>query len=117
MLERRTTIRPPGTARDPAVLPVPDEDAQAVPVRTVPDGGPVPVLALPGQPSGPDQPTGQPEVRPAAALLDFARRIAAEHQDRHGQPITRDTLRARLGVSNQLASDLLRQIRTTPETT
>jgi hypothetical protein len=49
---------------------------------------------------------------PPAELLTFARRVADEHQDRHGRPITRDALRARLGVSNQLASDLLRQIRT-----
>jgi hypothetical protein len=34
------------------------------------------------------------------ALLAAARRAAAEHQDAHGQPITRDALRARLGVSN-----------------
>jgi hypothetical protein len=46
-------------------------------------------------------------------LLDFARRVADEHESRHGRPITRDALRARLGVSNGLASDLLRQIRTT----
>jgi len=45
------------------------------------------------------------------ALLIAARRAAAEHQDRHGQPITRDALRARLGVSNQAASELLRQLR------
>jgi hypothetical protein len=51
---------------------------------------------------------------PAPALLDFARRTAAEHQHRHGRPITRDALRARLGVSNQLASQLLRHIRTEP---
>src|SRR5690606_23611693 len=49
---------------------------------------------------------------PAGPLLDFARRVAAEHQTKHGRPITRDALRARLGVSNQLASDLLRHIRT-----
>ncbi len=49
---------------------------------------------------------------PAAELLTFARRVADEHQSHHGRPITRDALRARLGVSNQLASDLLRQIRT-----
>jgi hypothetical protein len=48
----------------------------------------------------------------AGPLLDFARRVADEHHSRHGRPITRDALRARLGVSNQLASDLLRQIRT-----
>jgi hypothetical protein len=29
----------------------------------------------------------------------------------HGQPITRDALRARLSISNQAASALLRQIR------
>ncbi|MEU8122183.1 DUF2637 domain-containing protein [Spirillospora sp. NPDC049024] len=48
----------------------------------------------------------------AGPLVDFARRVATEHQSRHGRPITRDALRARLGISNQLASDLLRQIRT-----
>ncbi|GLW63719.1 hypothetical protein Arub01_19630 [Actinomadura rubrobrunea] len=48
---------------------------------------------------------------PAGPLLEFARQVAAEHQATHGRPITRDALRARLGVSNQLASDLLRQIR------
>jgi hypothetical protein len=95
MLERRSGTRRP--AEDPApVLTVPDEDDQAVPVPAIPS------------PSGPPSPP-----RPAAVLLDFARRVAAEHEHAHGQPITRDTLRARLGVSNQLASDLLRQIRTT----
>ncbi|WP_021591235.1 DUF2637 domain-containing protein [Actinomadura welshii] len=49
---------------------------------------------------------------PAGPLVDFARRVASEHQIEHGRPITRDALRARLGVSNQLASDLLRQLRT-----
>src|SRR5690606_30234083 len=49
---------------------------------------------------------------PAGPLLDFAPRVAAERQTKHGRPITRGALRARLGVSNQLASDLLRQIRT-----
>jgi hypothetical protein len=44
------------------------------------------------------------------ALLAAARRAAAE--DQQGQPITRDALRARLGVSNQAASELLRQLRT-----
>ncbi|MFI7708626.1 DUF2637 domain-containing protein [Nonomuraea sp. NPDC049480] len=52
------------------------------------------------------------EDGPAPALLDYARRVADEHQAKHGKPITRDALRARLGVSNQLASDLLRTLRT-----
>jgi hypothetical protein len=33
---------------------------------------------------------------------------------RHGQPITRDALRSRLGVSNQAASEMLRQLRADP---
>jgi hypothetical protein len=57
-------------------------------------------------------PSGSSSSGPAGPLVDFARRVATEHQTQHGRPITRDALRARLGVSNQLASDLLRQLRT-----
>ncbi|MEV0312298.1 DUF2637 domain-containing protein [Nonomuraea fuscirosea] len=53
---------------------------------------------------------------PSPALIDYARRVADEHHARHGQPISRDVLRARLGVSDQLASDLLRSLRPVPET-
>lgn len=64
-------------------------------------------------PAGRSAPTpSAPSSAPAGPLVDFARRIATEHQTEHGRPITRDALRARLGVSNQLASDLLRQLRT-----
>jgi hypothetical protein len=90
MLERRAT-RPAPIDAPPAVLAVPVQDEQSVPA-----------VASAGS---------------AATLADFARRVAAEHHAAHGQPITRDALRARLGVSSQLASDLLRQIRTTPDTT
>jgi hypothetical protein len=93
MLERRAGRT---AATTPVVPVVRDEDEPSV---TVPDEDEA--LVLP------------PAARPAPALVDFARRVAAEHQDTHGRPITRDTLRARLGVSNQLASDLLHQIRTT----
>lgn len=63
--------------------------------------------------SSPPSPSGSSgSSAPAGPLVDFARRVAAEHQTEHGRPITRDALRARLGVSNQLASDLLRQLRT-----
>ncbi|GLW65938.1 hypothetical protein Arub01_41820 [Actinomadura rubrobrunea] len=66
----------------------------------------LPVPAPGGRPRGSSQ---------AGPLLEFARQVAAEHQATHGRPITRDALRARLGVSNQLASDLLRQIRNQPQ--
>ncbi|MEU3168518.1 DUF2637 domain-containing protein [Streptosporangium sp. NPDC006930] len=52
---------------------------------------------------------------PSSELLDYARRVAEEYQTAQGRPISRDTLRARLGVSHQLASDLLRTLRTAPE--
>ena len=70
-----------------------------------------------GEPSAPGRPSPLPDAGDEAqdgedeALLTAARRAAAEHQDQHGQPITRDALRARLGVSNQAASELLRQLR------
>ncbi|MEV5824812.1 DUF2637 domain-containing protein [Spirillospora sp. NPDC052242] len=66
---------------------------------------PVPTDPAPSDPA----PSG---TAPAPPLVSFARRVADEHQSTHGRPITRDALRARLGVSNQLASELLRQIRT-----
>lgn len=54
---------------------------------------------------------GRPSPAQDEALLALARRAAAEHHDQHGQPITRDALCARLGVSNQAVSVLLRQLR------
>ncbi len=101
MLERRAT-RP---ASEPIVPAVPGD------VLAVPDEEP-PVLAVVPGPSPSDPPSADPSAaRPAAELVAFARRVAAEHQHAHGEPITRDKLRARLGVSNQLASTLLRELR------
>ena len=78
-----------GAAPSPGLRAVPDQDeAQALP-----------------------SPAGRPSRTEADTLLESARRAADEHQQHHGQPITRDMLRARLGISNQLASDLLHQIR------
>jgi hypothetical protein len=99
MLERRATrTQPARTAPGPLVPAVPDEAPPVLPV--VP--GPSPSDPLAPDPSA---------ARPAAELVAFARRVAAEHQDTHGEPITRDKLRARLGISNQLASTLLRELR------
>ncbi|MEU4724751.1 DUF2637 domain-containing protein [Nonomuraea dietziae] len=59
-----------------------------------------------------DEPQDERENAPAPALLDYARRVADEHHAKHGKPITRDALRTHLGISNQLASDLLHTLRT-----
>jgi hypothetical protein len=87
MIERRAArARPPG----PAAVPAQDDAASRPRART----------AVPGPGDGRDE-----------AFLAAARRAAAEHQEQHGQPITRDALRARLGISTQAASGLLRQLR------
>lgn len=108
MLERRSSDRRP--APSPVVLtpPVPpsfsrpqDEAADKAEDEAPKQGELVPV---------PDQPPSS--AAPADSLVAYARRVATEHQTNHGRPITRDALRSRLGVSNQLASDLLHQIRT-----
>ncbi|WP_405394674.1 DUF2637 domain-containing protein [Microbispora hainanensis] len=98
MLERRAAA--PRPASSPAVLTV-----DAVPSSS----SPAPAL-VPAVQDGQD---GEPG--PSPALVDYARRVADEHQAKHGKPISRDLLRARLGVSNQLASDLLRTLRSASE--
>ncbi|OUC97394.1 DUF2637 domain-containing protein [Streptosporangium minutum] len=108
MLERRATE--PRPEPSPELVPVPD----AVP-ETVPEPAaavPLPGLAVPGQ-NGTEN--GQNDAGTDDPLLDYARRVADEHHARHGKPITRDLLRTRLGVSSQLASDLLRTLRDSPE--
>ncbi|WP_033285520.1 DUF2637 domain-containing protein [Streptomyces sp. NRRL F-525] len=45
-----------------------------------------------------------------AALVDHARKVAADHRARTGSPIDTDTLRARLGVPPQLAHAIAAQL-------
>ncbi len=81
---------------------------------------PGPGPARPAVPDDQDEPAAQPPPSPPArtsqnpALLERARSAAADHQRATGQPITRDALRARLAISNQAASSLLRQIQPPP---
>ncbi|MBA8950223.1 DUF2637 domain-containing protein [Actinomadura namibiensis] len=98
--------RPSPSSRE--VQDVPRPELTAV-VSGRPDPGEQTALPVPEGGASPSAEGGTPE--PAAPLVAFARRVAAEHQATHGRPITRDALRARLGVSNQLASELLRQVR------
>ncbi|GAA0970270.1 DUF2637 domain-containing protein [Acrocarpospora macrocephala] len=93
MLERRATDPKPEAGLQTEPVPMPS---------SLPDR---PVL-VPADSSNQDETTD-----PAPVLLDYARRVADEHHTKHGKPITRDALRARLGVSNQLASQLLRDLR------
>lgn len=88
MLERRASAHHPAEVEEPA---------------TVPD-------AIPAVPD--DQACQDGAPGPSRELIDYARRVAEGHHAKHGKPITRDALRTHLGVSSQLASDLLRTLRT-----
>jgi hypothetical protein len=118
MLERRAsaTRREPSFGTDQMAVP-PSFGAQTFVPDAVP--APSPSSALVSGSQDDQDANGAPSPSsdgPAPALLDFARRMAAEHHAKHGRPITRDALRARLGVSNQLASELLRHVRTAEST-
>jgi hypothetical protein len=111
MLERRATVSRTEPSPDvprtsstwaTASPPVP-EGMQAVPPADRP------ALVPADEDSQNDGPAPDPQ------LVDYARRVAAEHHTKHGKPITRDLLRSRLGVSDQLASDLLRTLLATAD--
>jgi hypothetical protein len=74
-------------------------------VSAAPEGGgsvrSAPVEVAPSVTDGPGPAAAVPE-----ALLGFARKVAAEHLARHGQPIHAAALRTRLGVSRELAEQL-----------
>jgi hypothetical protein len=137
MLERRASARPgrpdlpspspSSTSGDPSSMPVPpsfgtvpaDRKAAVEPVPAISRDATPELTACHSEPApdsdrratDPTPKTDQAGPLTPGPLLDFARRVAEEHHTTHGRPITRDALRARLGVSNQLASELLRQIR------
>jgi hypothetical protein len=71
---------------------------------------PAAAVAVPG-PSAvvPDERTTVP-----AELVARAKRLDAEHREATGRPISRDKLRARLKVSNAVAGEMLRLVRSTP---
>ncbi|GAA5014795.1 DUF2637 domain-containing protein [Streptomyces siamensis] len=70
--------------------------------------------------SAPESRSAAPASRPApavpptdrlpTALVDHARKVAAEHRTRTGAPIDTDTLRARLGVPGPLAEAIATQL-------
>ncbi|MFB8350277.1 DUF2637 domain-containing protein [Streptomyces niveus] len=76
-------------------------------VEAAPDE--TPADTAPEQPAALDQTpelAAQPADRVPAALVDHARKVAAEHHTRTGKPIDTDTLRARLGVPAPLAASI-----------
>ncbi|WP_055689048.1 DUF2637 domain-containing protein [Streptomyces prasinus] len=95
------------------------------PAPSVPDHDPAPDLAPEAEPDPvPDpvavpvaeEPPALPAVEPSppvpvpAALVDHARKVAADHHARTGARIDPDTLRARLGVPPHLADAIAAQL-------
>ncbi|WUC42485.1 DUF2637 domain-containing protein [Streptomyces cellulosae] len=96
---------PGPAAADPALEPVTE-------VEREPETAPEPAL-VPEEP--PALPTADPDPAPPAvpvpaALVDHARKVAADHQQRTGSRIDTDTLRTRLGVPPHLADAIAAQL-------
>ncbi|MFJ3024706.1 DUF2637 domain-containing protein [Streptomyces tendae] len=82
----------------PEVQPEPAPAADPAPVDTADDAPALPVPASP------------PAVAVPAALVDHARKVAADHEHRTGARIDIDTLRARLGVPPHMADAIAAQL-------
>ncbi|MEU5520221.1 DUF2637 domain-containing protein [Streptomyces sp. NPDC047860] len=105
-----TSREPDAPASAPAPDPVPEAEPEPV-TAAEPDPVPAPV-AVPASEEAPALPTAKPRptVPVPAALVDHARKVAADHQERTGVRIDTDTLRARLGVPPQLADAIAAQL-------
>ncbi|MFE9121701.1 DUF2637 domain-containing protein [Streptomyces sp. NPDC007172] len=89
-----------------APLPNPSADSVAEPHAPGPAPDPQPV-DQPVRTDPPDLPTASPVP---AALVDHARKLAADHRARTGSALDADALRARLGVPAQLAEAIAAQL-------
>jgi hypothetical protein len=102
--EDRVPVPPAPAANDPA----PD-----IPETSKPAPVPEPEPAeIPAAVEAPALPAAEPASAPPvpAALVDHARKVAADHHARTGTRIDIDTLRARLGVPPQLADAIAAQL-------
>ncbi|WP_203591771.1 MULTISPECIES: DUF2637 domain-containing protein [unclassified Streptomyces] len=109
------------TNADPAAVPadldpIPDcvPGEEQAPAAAEPHPVPEPV-AVPAKDESAALPTAEPApAAPAvpvpAALVDHARKVAADHEQRTGARIDIDTLRARLGVPPHLADAIAAQL-------
>lgn len=90
-------------------VPAPEAERESAPD---PQPEPAPLPAAEDAPAlAPAPPTPAPAgPRVPAALVDHARKLAADHQARTGARIDTDTLRARLGVPPQLAETIAAQL-------
>jgi hypothetical protein len=79
------------------------------------DGAPRRTATTPNKPAG-RRPADRRRPRTDVELLAAAREADARYRTAHGRPITRDALRAELGVSGARASELRRRLAAESET-
>ncbi|WP_031154848.1 DUF2637 domain-containing protein [Streptomyces xanthophaeus] len=92
----------PADDPEPVVLKVEPEPPTTEPVAEIPAPEPPAAPALPAP--------APPPVAVPDALLDYARKVAADHETRTGGPIDSDTLRTRLGVPAPMADAIALQL-------
>jgi hypothetical protein len=92
--------------------PAPEVEREPEPVfEPHPEPAAVPAPeATPALPVADPAPASPPAVPVPAALVDHARKVAADHEHRTGARIDTDTLRARLGVPPHLADAIAAQL-------
>ena len=88
-----------GTLLAHTATPAAINDIEAADVQ---EDAPEPPPEMPAQPAI-EAPPERPAVPVPAALIEHARKVAAEHHTRTGTPIDTSTLRARLGVPAPMA--------------
>ncbi|MDX3780461.1 DUF2637 domain-containing protein [Streptomyces europaeiscabiei] len=99
-----------------APVPAAGEERAAVEVETVRDEPPAPApVPAPEPASVPELPAAQPVSAVNApvvppALVDHARKVAGDHRARTGTDIDTATLRARLGIPEDLAGAIVAQL-------
>ncbi|SDE21204.1 DUF2637 domain-containing protein [Streptomyces prasinopilosus] len=101
---------PAPAAQDPEPVPVAEPEPAAAGPAPVPDP-----VAVPAPEETPALTAAAPSPAPPAvpvpaALVDHARKVAADHEARTGARIDTDTLRARLGVPPHLADAVAAQL-------
>ncbi|MEU5087224.1 DUF2637 domain-containing protein [Streptomyces sp. NPDC021356] len=101
----RAPIPPAATVPDPAPETRPETAPEPAAIAE-PESAPVVPAANEPAPAADPAPASRPALPVPAALVDHARKVAADHQARTGAQIDTDTLRARLGVPAQLADTI-----------
>ncbi|MGW7607178.1 DUF2637 domain-containing protein [Streptomyces sp. NPDC054766] len=109
LLAHSHTLEDPEPVRPAPTVPVPAPEIER---ESDPEPQPEPAPLPAAEVTPALAPAPQASLLPSvpAALVDHARKLAADHQARTGARIDTDTLRARLGVPPQLADAIAAQL-------